>query len=407
MASKTPIAYTLRPNSFDEIIGQEHLIGPKSTLRKNIENGNITSMILYGPPGTGKTTIASVIAKSTKSEFRTVNAVASGIKDLRHVIQRAQTQKEQLLQQQTILFIDEIHRFNKKQQDYLLPFVENGTVTLIGATTENPSFEVNSALLSRCHVYLLNNLSAAHIKVILTQAIEKLEKSLNIDIDISPKLITEIAHTANSDARFALNTLEQITYEILRGTKITDKTIKSIMQKKALLYDKNGEEHYNIISALHKSMRDSDPDAAAYWTMRMLMGGEDPKYIVRRMIRFASEDIGNKDSNALKIAIATKESVIFLGVPECNTALIQCAQYLANAPKSNECYKALGLIKNDIDTYGPLPVPLHLRNATTKLDKSFGYGEGYKYAHNYKDAKVDQEHFPKELKNRKYFAKEN
>ncbi|HFC36389.1 MAG TPA: replication-associated recombination protein A [Candidatus Moranbacteria bacterium] len=401
-----PLAHKLKPTSLTEIVGQEHLLNKSSFLRRAILRDEIPSMILYGPPGCGKTSLAYVIAKTTKSNFVVVNAVSAGIKDLRNVIEKAKSEKKSLFNKKTILFIDEIHRFNKKQQDYLLPFVERGVVILIGATTENPSFEVNSALLSRMQVFVLKALTEENIKQILAQALSKIKEQKIVSFDgvkIDAKYLDLIAFYSHGDARFALNILEQIFKEISAGQKISEKLLKDIMQNKALMYDKNGEEHYNIISALHKSMRDGDADAAVYWTMRMIKGGEDPKYIVRRMIRFASEDIGNANPEALRVAIATKEAVLFLGLPECNTALVQCAIYLAKSPKSNACYVATQRASDDIEKLGPLPVPLHLRNAATKLMKEWGYGKGYKYAHDFKNAKVNQEHLPKELKGRKYY----
>ncbi len=404
-----PLAHKLKPTSLEEIVGQEHLLNKSSFLRRAILRDEIPSMILYGPPGCGKTSLAYVIAKTTKSNFVIVNAVSAGIKDLRNVIEKAKSEKKSLFNKKTILFIDEIHRFNKKQQDYLLPFVERGVIILIGATTENPSFEVNSALLSRMQVFVLKALTEKNIKQILVQALAKIKKQKMVSFDsakIDAKYLDLIAFYSHGDARFALNILEQIFKEISAGQKISERLLKDIMQNKALMYDKNGEEHYNIISALHKSMRDGDADAAVYWTMRMIKGGEDPKYIVRRMIRFASEDIGNANPEALQIAVATKEAVLFLGLPECNTALIQCATYLAKSPKSNACYVATQKASDDIEKFGPLTVPLHLRNAATKLMKEWGYGKDYKYAHNFKNARVNQEHLPKELKGRKYYNDE-
>lgn len=405
-----PLAHKLKPTTLSEIVGQEHLLNKNSFLRRAILRDEIPSMILYGPPGCGKTSLAYVITKKTKSNFVIVNAVSAGIKDLRNVIANARAEKKSLFNKKTILFIDEIHRFNKKQQDYLLPFVERGTIILIGATTENPSFEVNSALLSRMQVFVLKVLTEENIKQILTQALLKIKKQ-NLqsfdNVKINKKYLNLIAFYSHGDARFALNILEQIFKETSAGQKISGKLLKDIMQNKALMYDKNGEEHYNIISALHKSMRDGDADASSYWTMRMIEGGEDPKYIIRRMIRFASEDIGNANPEALQVAISTKEAVIFLGLPECNTALIQCATYLAKSSKSNACYVAAQKAQNDIKEFGPLPVPLHLRNAETKLMKEWGYGKNYKYAHDFKNAKVDQKHLPKELKARRYYESDH
>ncbi len=399
----TPLAHKLKPENLDEIVGQEHLLGKSAFLRRAIERDEVPSMILYGPPGCGKTSLAYVVAKVTNSEFKIVNAVSAGIKDLREIIAEAKTGHTSLFKKKTILFIDEIHRFNKKQQDYLLPFVERGTVTLIGATTENPSFEVISALLSRAQVFVLQALSEQEILQILKNGIKKADKWKLMDFKVSKKLLTYIATFSHGDARFALNVLEQLIKEKNAGQQVTEELVKDIMQNKALMYDKGGEEHYNIISALHKSMRDSDTDASVYWAMRMCEGGEDPKYIVRRLIRFASEDVGNADPEALKLAIATKEAVMFLGLPECDTALVQLAAYLANAPKDNSAYVATMDAKEDIKKFGALGVPKHLRNAVTKLMKSWNYGKGYKYAHNEKGAQVKQNHLPQELIGKKYY----
>jgi len=378
-------------------------------LRKAIQRDAVPSMILYGPPGCGKTSLAYVIAQATAANFKTVNAVAAGIKDLKEIIAEAKVEEKSLFRQKTILFIDEIHRFNKAQQDYLLPFVEDGTIILIGATTENPSFEVVSALLSRAQVFVLKPLVVKDIEKILKRAVNKARewRLLKPKTEVPVELLTIIATRSQGDARFALNILEQFLQEVANGRRPSQQLLQEILPGKAILYDKNGEEHYNLISALHKSMRDSDPQAAVYWTMRMLEGGEDPKYIARRMIRFASEDIGNADPQALSLAIAAKEAVLFLGMPECSTALIQCATYLAQAPKSNACYRAVLAAQQDIKKYGPLPVPLHLRNASTKLMKEWSYGRGYKYAHDFKDAKVDQEHLPPELKGRQYYREKD
>jgi len=406
----TPLAHKLKPKLLSDIVGQEHILGEDTFLYRAIKRDKIPSMILYGPPGCGKTSLAYVIAKSTKTQFKIINAVSSGIKDLREVIKSAKQYKNN--GRDTTLFIDEIHRFNKRQQDYLLPFVEQGVVTLIGATTENPSFEVNSALLSRSQVFVLKRLSDDAIFQILKNGLEK-EKNKEQENHQSPTLMSGfddevlryIATFVHGDARFAINTLEQLLLEIENNPKVevTQDLVRDIMQNKAIMYDKDGEEHYNIISALHKSMRDGDVDASVYWIMRMIEGGEDPKYIVRRMIRFASEDIGNADPQALMLAIATKEVVMFLGLPECDTALVQLAVYLAKAPKDNSSYVATIEAKEDIKKHGALGVPLHLRNADTKLMKSWGYGKGYKYAHNEDGAKVEQEHLPEELKGKKYY----
>ena len=392
MKSNPPLAYRVRPKDLNEFIGQEHILGEGKPLRVSLEKNSFpSSVILWGPPGVGKTTIARLISKLTDSEFIELSAVSAKKDDVRKAINQAR-----LFQKKTILFLDEIHRFNKAQQDFLLPFVEQGIITLIGATTENPSFEVISALLSRSRVYTLKSLTEDHLTKIITNALQH-EKGIATSINEDNKRL--IAQLANGDARSALNILEIAGG--LSEEEITKQTIENSAQK-SLRYDKNGEEHYNIISALHKSMRDSDADAAAYWTMRMVEAGEDPKYIVRRTIRFASEDIGNADPQALQTAIAVKDSIMFLGYPECNTALVQCATYLAKAKKSNACYKAVLEIQKDIKETGNLGVPLHLRNAETKFMKDIGYGKGYKYFHEDSSA-VEQQHLPDELKGKKYY----
>lgn len=389
-----PLAFRMRPQTIDEFVGQEHLVGQDKPIRIAIQTSKLpSSIIFWGPPGCGKTTLGKLIAKLTDTEFVNLSAVSAKKEDIKKVIQRAR-----LFHKKTILFLDEIHRFNKAQQDFLLPYVEDGTINLIGATTENPSFEVISALLSRSRVFVLNRLNEENLIIILNNTLKKAEELKTISLtNDNVKLIAQLA---DGDARSALNILE-IASSI--SEKITNETIMNAAQQTFLKYDKDGEEHYNIISALHKSMRDSDIDASVYWTMRMIEGGEDPKYIIRRMIRFASEDIGNADPQALQVATSAKDAVEFLGYPECDTALVQTATYLAKAPKSNAVYKAVGKARADIKETGSLPVPLHLRNAPTKLMKDIGYGKGYKYAHNFPDAKVEQEHLPDELKGKKYW----
>jgi putative ATPase len=397
-----PLAYKIRPETLEDFFGQEHLTGEGKPLRMAIQNQDLSSsIILWGPPGCGKTTLAKIIAKIANCEFISMSAVKAKKQDIEKAIQGSK-----LFHKKTILFLDEIHRFSKSQQDFLLPYVEDGTIILIGATTENPSFEVISALLSRSRVFVLNSLEDKHLLQILNRAIEH-EKGFGGKLTISEKDKELVVGLSNGDARSALNILEMASSVSRKENGmiyIEKKDIENSAQK-TLRYDKNGEEHYNIISALHKSMRDSDANAAVYWTMRMIEAGEDPKYIIRRMIRFASEDIGNADPQALVLAVSAKQAVEFLGYPECNTAIVQTAIYLAKAKKSNSVYEAVNRAKEEIQNTGNLPVPLHLRNAETKLMKNIGYGKGYKYAHDYKDAKVEQEHLPEKIKNKKYYVK--
>ncbi len=408
LAKNAPLADRLRPEALDEFEGQEELIGVGKMLRNLIENDEIPSMIFWGPPGSGKTTLARIIAKMTKSEFIQMSATASGLADLRKIISAAQGgRKFQNLR--TILFIDEIHRWNKSQQDSLLPYVENGTITLIGATTENPSFEVNSALLSRSRVFVLKSLAAENIKNILKRAIADKDRGYGaFDIQIFEKTLDYLAGVANGDARIALNALEfAIKASRKSGQKmiqLNQETIREALQKTHLLYDRAGEEHYNIISALHKSMRGSDADAALYWLGRMIEAGEDPLYVARRLVRFASEDIGLADPNALVQATTAYTACHYLGMPECNVILAQAVAYLSRAPKSNALYTAYGEVQRDIRETENEPVPLHLRNAPTDLMKDLGYGKGYKYNPNFKEP-VHQDYFPEKLKGRKYFKK--
>ncbi len=400
-----PLAERMRPSTLDQFAGQQHLVGKDKVIRVMIEKDRIYSIIFWGPPGSGKTTLAKIIANSTDCKFISFSAVTSGIKQIKKVMETAKYHMQQR-GKKTILFVDEIHRFNKAQQDAFLPFVEKGTIILIGATTENPSFEINSALLSRCKVFLLNKLTQAEIEGLLQNAVRDKDRGLGKkELTIDRKALQLIARFSDGDIRIAYNILELCAsaLEPAQKGRIHADLVESIIQKKSLLYDKAGEEHFNLISALHKSLRGSDPDAAVYWTVRMLEGGEDPLYIARRMVRFASEDIGLADSNALTIALSAKESFHFLGPPEGYLALVQAAVYLALAPKSNAAYKAYNQAKKDVLEHEAAPVPLHIRNAATKLMKDFGYGKDYKYAHDYDQGITDQEHLPDTLKGRTYY----
>ena len=389
-----PLADRMRPKSLDEILGQGHLLDPGKPLRIAIERDQVPSMILWGPPGVGKTTLAQIIAKMTKSTFIPFSAVLSGIKEIKDIM--AAAEKARRLGKRTIVFVDEIHRFNKAQQDAFLPHVERGNITLIGATTENPSFEVISALLSRTRVFVLKPLSDEDVATVLRRAIET-EK-----INIAEASIGAIALLANGDARTALNILDLAMQGTPSGQPITRATIEEASQK-TFLYDKTGEEHYNIISALHKSLRNSDVDAALYWLARMLEAGEDPLYIARRLVRFASEDIGLADPRALRIALDAKDAFHFIGLPEGKLALAQCVIYLAAAPKSNSVYTAYAEAASDVENTRNDPVPLHIRNAPTALMKNLGYGKGYQYAHDLEDKVADMDCLPDSLKGRKYY----
>ena len=373
----TPLASRLRPDSLDDFVGQEHLVGKGKVLRQLIERDQISSMIFWGPPGVGKTTLASIIAGKTKSEFINFSAVTSGIKEIKEVMNRAEMSRR--VGMRTVLFVDEIHRFNKAQQDAFLPYVERGSIILIGATTENPSFEINAALLSRCRVFVLKALEEDDLVKLLENALKNPAGFGNQNVEISAENLRAIAAFANGDARTALNTLEMavLNGEIsAKGIAVTTEGLSQCISRRSLLYDKNGEEHYNLISALHKSMRNSDPDAAIYWMMRMLEGGDDPLYIARRLIRFASEDVGMADSHALQVAVAAYQACHFLGMPECDVHLTHAVVYLSMAPKSNALYTACEAAKKDVRTLRAEPVPMQIRNAVTGLMKEQGYGKG-------------------------------
>jgi putative ATPase len=402
----TPLADRMRPRTLDEFEGQAHIVGPDQPLRRAIEEDRVSSIIFWGPPGSGKTTLARIIANATRSEFVKFSAVTAGVPELRKVIALAR-ERRKFNNIKTILFVDEIHRFNKAQQDAFLPHVEDGTITLIGATTENPSFEVISPLLSRTRVYVLNQLEQEHLESIVMRAIADEERGLgSMHLEVDRDAVEAMAAIADGDARIALNLLEMSGFMVQdsgEGRHVTAEIVLKVAQEKTLLYDKTGEEHYNLISALHKSLRDSDPDAGLYWLGRMLESGEDPLYIVRRLIRFASEDVGNADPQALAICVAAMQACHFVGMPECELALAQAVTYLAAAPKSNSLYAGYGQVKKDVRKYGALPVPLVIRNAPTRLMKGLGYGAGYKYAHNFEDHLVSQEHLPEKLKGRRYY----
>ncbi len=399
-----PLASRIRPQNLQEFCGQEHLLGEGKMLRRMIESDNICSMIFWGPPGVGKTTLARIIAKSTKASFIDFSAVTSGIKEIKQVMEQAENSRA--FGEKTILFVDEIHRFNKAQQDAFLPFVEKGSIILIGATTENPSFEVNGALLSRCKVFVLHALKTEDIIILLKNAIKNPAGFGNQNVNISDELIEIIAVFANGDARSALSTLEMA---VLNGNvegnqiTVTKETIEQCTSKKSLLYDKNGEEHYNLISALHKSMRNSDPDAAVYWLARMLEAGEDPLYIARRVTRFAAEDVGLADPRALELSVAAYQACHFIGMPECSVHLTEAVVYLSLAPKSNALYVGYEKAKKDALTTIAEPVPLTIRNAPTSLMKELDYGKGYQYAHDFKDKLTNMQCLPDSLVNREYY----
>ena len=405
LPSQEPLASRMRPNCLDEFVGQNHLVGSGKILRKIIESDSIPSMIFWGPAGVGKTTLAGIIAKKTMSKFITFSAVTSGIKEIKKVMQEAEDNKK--IGIKTIVFVDEIHRFNKAQQDAFLPFVEKGSIVLIGATTENPSFEINNALLSRCRVFVLKELSLNDIIKLLKRALTDKRGFGKEKVCISDENLKIIANFSNGDARNALTTLDMIVINSEHNQdgsiNVSKDVIENCLNKKTLLYDKNGEEHYNMISALHKSMRNSDPDAAVYWLVRMLESGEDPIYLARRICRFASEDIGLADINALNLAVNVFNSCHFIGMPECSVHLVQAVIYMSLAPKSNSCYNAYNFALSDAKKMLAEPVPLAIRNAPTKLMKELNYGKGYIYAHDTKDKLTNTECMPLSLKDKAYY----
>jgi len=403
---RRPLADRMRPETLEEYVGQRHILGPGKALRQQIERDEVSSMILWGPPGSGKTTLAMIVARKTKSDFVRFSAVLAGIKEIKEVM--AAAEKVRHYGRRTILFIDEIHRFNKAQQDAFLPYVERGDIVLIGATTENPSFEVNAALLSRAKVYMLSALSTDEVQSLLARALKDEKNGLgDQNIVISDDLLRQIAVFSNGDARAAYNTLETSVAAAARDEQeqivINEKVVEDAIQRKMLLYDKGGEEHYNLISALHKSVRNSDPDAALYWLGRMLEAGEDPLYIARRLIRMASEDIGLAEPGALGVAVAAMQAAHFVGMPEGNLALAEAAVYMALAPKSNALYIGYGEVKSDAQETVAEPVPLHLRNPVTGLMAHEGYGKGYQYAHKTPEKLTDMTCLPDNLKDRRYY----
>lgn len=405
LATQAPLATRMRPRSLDGFVGQERLVGPGALLRRLIEADRLPSMILWGPPGTGKTTLARIIAEQTRAQFVPLTAVSAGVADLRAAVREA-IDRLGMHGTRTVLFIDEVHRFNKVQQDAILPHVEDGAVILIGATTENPSFEVNSALLSRSRVFVLEPLGDDDVRRLIERALTDSAHGLGArGATLVPAALAHLVNLANGDARFALNTLELAVAALPPGqSEVPVSLVEEAAQRRAALYDKEGEAHYDIISALHKSLRDSDPDASLYWLARMLESGEDPLYVARRLVRFASEDVGLADPQALVVAIAARDAAQFLGMPEANTALAQLALYLATAPKSNAVYSAYAAARADVERTRNDPVPMHLRNAPTGLMKELGYGRGYQYAHDREDATVLQQHLPDNLAGHQYYT---
>ncbi len=401
-----PLASRLRPDTFEDYVGQKHLIGKGKILRRLIEEDQISSMIFWGPPGVGKTTLARIIAKQTKAEFVEFSAVTSGIKEIKEVMSQAERNRKMGIR--TLLFADEIHRFNKAQQDAFLPYVEKGSIILVGATTENPSFEINSALLSRCKVFILKALQEEDLKALLLHALKSKKGLGNMQISIKDAHLEAIARFSNGDARTALNTLEMAVFNGRMNEDavlcVDEEILAQCMNRRSLLYDKNGEEHYNLISALHKSMRNSDPDAAVYWLCRMLDGGEDPLYIARRLVRFASEDIGMADSHALSVAVSVYQACHFLGMPECDVHLTHAVVYLSMAEKSNALYRACEACKTDVRELPAEPVPLQICNAPTGLMKELDYGKGYEYAHDTEEKLTRMQCLPDALVGRRYYC---
>jgi putative ATPase len=404
---EAPLAARMRPTNLEEFVGQEQLVGKGRVLRKAIEAGQLPSIILWGPPGSGKTTLAYVIANTTHSHFSAVSAVTAGVADLRRIIEEAK-ERRGMHQQKTILFIDEIHRFNKSQQDAILPFVEDGTITLIGATTENPSFEVTSPLLSRSRVFSLNPLTRGQVRTIVQRALTDKKKGLGeLNVALDEDALNHLITMAKGDARIALNALEMAALTTPADAegkrRVPLATVEDAIQHPAVRYDKSGDQHYDLISALHKSMRGSDPDAALYWLGRMLEAGEDPLYVARRLVRFASEDVGMADPQALVVAMAAQQAVHFIGMPEGNLALAEAAVYLATAPKSNSLYTAYSRVQEEIKQGYGESVPLHLRNPVTPLMKGMGYGKGYKYAHDFPGHFVEQQNLPGSLQGKRFY----